>query len=220
MKCLLLFFLTLHLISCTSNSCEQHFTFEFPMKVTPQDTFNIGDTIWYEMQLSQNILDNNSGDYIDLGNFELYFEIAMTRWDTTQRNSITNFKIVEEIGIIKQNINTFAFTYLEFANIANRHLKFGLVPMSTGRFSTTVEFPIELYEKEHLPLRDPERFHLTNSNCSQFMVSSSGVKVNEGKINYHLVDGLCQQSAYSGDTVCIAPYDKVVTEGTYAFVVQ
>ncbi len=68
--------------SCTPKDCEQHFAFEFPMSVTPQDTFNIGDTIWHEMLLPQKLLDKNSGEYVDMKDFNLYFEIAVSRWDS------------------------------------------------------------------------------------------------------------------------------------------
>ncbi len=39
--------------SCGPKDCEKRFAFEFPMSVTAQDTFDIGDTIWHEMQLPE-----------------------------------------------------------------------------------------------------------------------------------------------------------------------
>ena len=112
------------------------------------------------------MLDHNSGEYIDLGNFELYFEIAMTRWDTTQRNSITNFIIVEDIGSVTQINNGFVVSYIEFKSLSDKHLRYGLIPTIAGKYSGGVEFPFEFHEKEELTSQNPERFRLINSNCT------------------------------------------------------
>ena len=190
------------------------------MSITAQDTFDIGDTIWHEMRLPQKVLDKNSGEYINLDEFNLHFEMSATRWDTTQRNPILNFRIVQDIGTITQAVNGFVFTYLEFESITEKNLRFGLVPTQSGKYSEGVVFPLTLYEKEELPLKDPERFRLTDSRCSQFMVFYSTIRINEGAINYHLIDNLCKPSVYSNDTFCMEPYDFVVDRGTYAFVVR
>ncbi len=137
------------------------------------------------MQLPENILDKNTGEYIDIKDFNLYFEAYMSRWDSNRvRDAMLEFVVVEDVGRVTQTVNLFVFTYLEFESIKIKNLRFGLIPTTSGKFSGGVEFPMEFYEKEHVAPQDPERFRLTNSPCDQFMTSYSGVRINDGAINY------------------------------------
>ena len=207
--------------ACGSKDCEKHFAFEFPMSVTPRDTFDIGDTIWHEMQLPEKLLDKNSGEHIDIKDFNLYFEIAVSRWDSnTIVEGTLNFDIIQDIGTVTQGTNIFTFTYIEFESLANKYFRYGLVPKVAGKFSEGVELPLALYDKENLSLQDPERFRLTDSPCAQFMVKDSGVKVNNGSINYYLLDGVCLPATFSNDTFCMQSYNQAANGGAYLFVVR
>ena len=207
--------------SCAPKDCEKRFAFEFPMSITAQDTFNIGDTIWHEMRLPQKVLDKNSGEYVNIDDFNLYFNLNISRWDSTQIVEGTlNFDIVQDIGTITQTVSGFAYTYLEFKDLTDKHLRFGLVPTVSGKYTEGFSLPIEFQEAEMLSPRDPERFRLTDSPCDQFMTSYSGVRINDGAINYHLIDGICKPSSFSNDTFCMEAYDIVVNRGFYAFVIR
>lgn len=59
-------------------ACHKSYAFEFPIQVTPaQKTFYIGDTIWVEGDIPNNIFDNISKKYIDITNFELQFSFSV-----------------------------------------------------------------------------------------------------------------------------------------------
>jgi hypothetical protein len=191
------------------------------MDITPQDTFTIGDTIWCEMRLPKELLDNASNRYINFEYSDLYFEMNISKWDSNKvGGGMLNFEIVQVAGSVTRFIDNFVYTYLEFESTLNRHFHFGLVPKVAGKYDIGIDFPFEYEEKEHLPSNDPERFRLTDSPCSQFMAEHSGVVINNGAINYHLIDGLCLPSIYSGDTFCMAPYEVVAKNGIYVFVVR
>ena len=100
MNKLLLGIIITGLIGCLgSNSCHNYYSFEFPTKVSSQDTFYLRDTIWCTMDLPNQLLDRNSGNYIDFSNYELYYSVSISKIDTNiVYDAMSLFKIQELEG--------------------------------------------------------------------------------------------------------------------------
>lgn len=213
--------LLLLIYSCHKSTCEQEFNFEFPISITPQDTFQIGDTIWFEMNLPDNMMNKNTGGYVNWSNFELYFQQDLTRWDTSLLMQCTyQFDIVESIGIVEQKNNTFQFNYISCKSVKEKHFRFGLIPTITGKFLSTIAYPLYYYEQEELGVRDPDRMYITDSECRQYFTKNSTISINNGMINHQLLDGICLPTEFSTDTFCMFPYNHAVDIGMFAFVVR
>ncbi|WMX17031.1 hypothetical protein [Aureispira sp. CCB-E] len=215
---LLLFIIAVAISSClTSNPCLKYYSFEFPVKVTAQDTFSVGDTIWYEMDLSNQLLDKNSGSYIDFTDYELYFSLNFSKVDTGMVYGATLlFDLYAEVGEIKQNVNGFAYTYIHFDDVNNKKFRIGVIPKHKGVFSSSISLPSYLCNKE---VSDTERLNIGSENCIEYMCDESGAKINNGNINYYLVDGVCQWTTDSLE-ICYGTYDESASKGGFAFVVN
>ncbi len=62
-----------------------------------------------------------------------------------------------------------------------------------------------------------ERLNISDPDCQE-AIRNSTIRVNDGAVNYHLVDGICQTS-WDGLEICIDEYDHFSNYGGFAFVV-
>lgn len=206
--------------SCfTSNTCYNYYSFEFPMTISPsQDTFHIGDTIWCEMNLPNEILDKNSGEYIDFTDYELFYTLSMDRVDTNTllHTPILDFDLYAETGRIDQDVNTFVYTYTYFKTINEKTFKIGLIPKQKGTFC--LGYSLASYFSR-IEADDTKRLEITDTKCREEMTTESGIRINNGNINYYLIDGVCQWTPDSLQ-ICYGSYDKMAAKGAFAFVVN
>lgn len=208
-------FLFLLVLACGSkNRCYINYGFQFPLSVTLQDTFSIGDTIWYEMNLTNQLLDENSGNYIDLTDYELFFGLTIGKIDTDFIHDVNHqFKIHAEKGSVTRETNHFIYTYLHFKSINEKHFKVGLIPQKKGCYSTAVNLPSIFVYKE-----EKDELNITNTKCWEKLWPNTHTFTNNGQSNYHLVENICQYSPYDSVISC---YDDSVRhkKGGYAFCV-
>ncbi|BDS13569.1 hypothetical protein [Aureispira anguillae] len=209
-------FLFLLVIACGSkNRCYINYGFKFPLSVTPKDVFSIGDTIWYEMNLSNQLLDENTGNYIDLTDYELFFDLTIGKVDTDFIYSANHlFDIHSQIGKISKKVNHFHYTYLHFSSINEKHFKIGLIPTQKGCYETEVSLADIFIEKE-----ENDELNITETECWEKLWPDTYAFTNNGQCNHYLVDGICQYSPYDSTLACSV--DSVhYTKGAYAFCVK
>ena len=223
MKTFIFLMTILVLYSCRTKECTQNFSFEFPLSVTPQDTFEVGDTIWFEMRSNQDVLDVYSGEYYDLAFLDLYFTFIMQKLDT---NYIFNPIGFFSLHLVEGNFSSQGSTLGEYQinpiQEDSINFKFGLVPTKRGKFEIEFSLPLEIYYLETGEYRN-KRLTITNSSCNQYMFPYSSVVVNNGATNRHLRDSnKCYQFSPTDTTTSCIGNDEVPLSGrgTFAFVVK
>ena len=200
--------------------CAKDYAFEFPITVTPQDTFTVGDTIWWEMNLSNQLLDHSSGEYIDLTNFELFFGLGLEAVDSTvpvTGNGQNHwFELVQDVGHITQQQSTLSYTYIQTASTQDKRFRIGCIPSKRGTFSGEVYFPKYYTRKDH-SLR--EELQIVDPNCEETLTFNSKIIVNNKDNNHHMIDGICRYTT-DGRRLCYPTADEVENYGHYAFHVK
>jgi len=150
------------------NTCSRAYTFNFPATLYPtQDTFSVGDTLWYEMTIGDQLEDMETGDIIDLSTLELYFEVLSARYDTTYFNDALfnfsfhvlegDFQLAPPIGYIRTNMD-------------DEKIKIAIVPQYSGGYVLTFVLGIDFVRTE-IELGD---------ECTEFITTNSRVLINNG----------------------------------------
>lgn len=149
-----------------------YFTFEHPVSVYPvKDSYNIGDTIWFEMNFSDvfnaTVKNNYNGNYrtesIQLKNFDFHrnFLRIINLTDSTQNINgqqtgawKNNFNPIYSRGTLIQELPDGPEYKLDFSN-NYYYLKFGMILKQTGRF---IYYPIfkNIYPNAHNSLNEIE----------------------------------------------------------------
>ena len=201
--------------------CTKDYAFEFPVSVTPRDTFIVGDTIWWEVDIPNEILDRNSGAYIDITNFELFFEFSTEKLDSTipiTGNGVNHlFVFVEDKGQMVQRTSGLSYAYLLTTSIQEKHLRIGCIPTESGTYNGGFAFPILYHEKDagfnndHLEISDP--------NCRETITPYSKILVNNKDVNYHMMEGFCRYTL-DGERRCYGPESELPMHSFYAFHVK
>lgn len=173
--------------------CAKDYAFDFPVTVTPKDTFIVGDTIWWEMNIPNQLLDRASGAYIDLTDFELFFDFIISKVDSTEPITGSGqthlFVPVEDKGKIIQNQGIFAETYFTTVSTQDKQFRLGYVPTQSGTYFSEVNFP-SLYSRKDSDLDD--ELQIVDPNCEETLTFLSKIIVNNRDMNYHMVDGVCK----------------------------
>ncbi len=221
---LLLATLLLLAFSCRKQSCLREFEFHFPATITAGDTFNIGDTLWMEMNLSNSLIDHRTGELIDLSEFDLYFDLSIEKNDTNYVNTaIEKFKLIEQVGSFTQRrYGRFIDVNLFFNRIDDKRFKFGIIPKKGGVYLLAINLPSIYFDLERAN-KEEDRLKVVASSCSfQDVTKYSGTQFNNGNINFHLVaNSLCQTASPTDTlTVCAGDSTSLTDRGGYAFVVR
>lgn len=132
--CLALLGVVLSFVSCSEEEyCYKHYAFEFPLEIPMQDTFQLGDTIWYSMNLPDSLWDQNGESYVNLSDYELYYDLIVSTDYAGLSENITNqFGYYYEKGSATDYaINS---RQIYFESNANKVFKMGLIPHEKGAF--------------------------------------------------------------------------------------
>ena len=224
MKVLLLLIIVLsYFLSCRKPSCTRKFEFHFPATITQGDTFDIGDTLWMEMDLPNQLIDHQTGEWIDLSEFDLYFSFSIEKRDTIYvNNAVKDFELVEGIGSFTQEgTGRFISTYTHFKSKTERELYLGIVPKKSGVYFMALSLPIEYAIAEESTIPE-EQLKIISSDCYQGMVEYSGTRFVGGASNYYLITQYPCQQASPTDTLRICRSDSTFMAhgGGHAFVVR
>ena len=174
------------------------------------------------MDISSAVLDYNSGEYIDLANFDLFFSFGMEKLDpmepVTGNGHIHLFNPVVEVGALQQNTNGLVYTYLLPESEENKQFKVGFIPTDTGSFAGSVSFPTLYYNMERETSGD--KLYINESTCRETITYNSKIEVNGKEVNYYLMEGICR-SSLDGIEYCYDYHpDSLPNYNIYAFHVK
>ena len=209
--------------SCKKNSCFKNFEFHFPATITQGDTFDIGDTLWMEMDLPNVMIDHQTGEWIDLSEFDLYFSFSIEKRDTFYVNNyIDNFELIESFGsFYQEGTGLFKATYATFKSKINKKFNLGIIPNKRGVYLLSLNLPIEygIAEESQKP---EDWLQVTPSVCRQGIIEHSKTTFENGCPNYYLIRQYpCQQSSPTDNLIgCSDDSTSLANKGGYAFVVR
>jgi len=200
--------------------CVKDYAFKFPISVTSRDTFVIGDTIWWEMSISNLITDAKNGEEIDFTNFELFFVFSVGALDSTVpvTGSGVNhlFDFVSPKGKVVQRSNVLEYTYFLTESVENKCFTIGCIPREEGTYVGSLRFP-NLYFNADREATDG--LYISDSSCREMLTFLSEIEVNNRDINYHMMEGICLYYL-DGGRFCYGPESEIPTYSGYAFHVK
>ena len=209
-------------LACRKQECLKKFEFHFPATITQGDTFNIGDTLWMEMDLPNQLIDHQTGELVDLSNFDLYFSFGLNKLDTNYANNVVNdFNLIERVGSINQEMQgRFLITNVHFKSITEKKLSIGMIPKKKGVYMMSLDLPMQYILAEEYT--DPAyKIEIINSPCRQLIAEYSGTRFERGCPNYYLMRQYpCVQSSFDNTNICLDDSTFMAHRGGHAFVVQ
>ena len=214
----ILLFLTL--IGCIQDNCVKNYAFEIPITVTPKDTFVVGDTIWWEMGIPNQLLDHSSGNYIDLTNFELYLSFFISEVDSTlpvgEPSKIDAFIPIENMGYIQHLTVPSQRVNFRPISVIDKRFRHGMVASETGTYNTSLYWSIEHRARER---EEQEELIDLDLKCQEYLTIDSRVVVNNEETNFYLVENVCQLRN-DGSRSCYGSKETHIASGNYAFHVK
>lgn len=191
----------------------KQYEFEIPMTMLFKEQYELGDTIWVNMDIPQVLPDKNGNEFVDLTNFELYLDFSMHRMDTSriQVSAIDDFEMVVDKGRFDNN------SYYErvVAENVNGQKKFriGFVPKYVGLYKGEFSIPEEFL----LPFAEAygPGLEISDIDYKEFFSPTTKIPVNAGYENAHLIAKKCL--VYSdGTSWCQPSYDELQRRSGFA----
>jgi len=171
--------------------CNRYYTFEYPISIYPvNDTINIGDTLWIEIDIDNSIEDKKTGDMVDISDLDLHFMMLNYRYELDYpNNSLSEFDIHVVEGIHQLSSTR---SFLAFDDITKKKFKLALIPKVSGGQVISITIPPDTDDQPYVELASEE--------CLVFF-DSTKVIINEiGQRNIYHLDGLYLVSG-TGDTL-------------------
>ena len=211
----------LTLTACIQDNCVKNYAFEIPITVTPKDTFVVGDTIWWEMDIPNQLLDHSTGYYIDVTDVELYFSFFISEVDSTlpagEPSKIDAFTPVENIGSIQQLSVPSQRVNFRPVSVTDKRFRHGMVALEAGTYHTSLYWSSDYITQER---EEKEEFITQDPMCQEYMTIDSKVIVNNNQTNYHMIDGICKLRS-DGTRSCYGTIGgRPAQNGSYAFHVK
>ncbi|MFK7796643.1 MAG: hypothetical protein AB8E82_04260 [Aureispira sp.] len=225
----LAFWILMGMLCCTAcelPDCRVDYEFDFPLEVSVQDSVEVGDTIWYSMDIREPLLNNNTGDVVNLEPFDLYFKFRVGRLDTLYANYDDKyFTTVVETGQVEQLNNPEFGTFWRFEASNNKQFKIGLVALQSGLYRSELVLPFQysLLEDPLVIQRTGNRLMVSQTRCEQYITANSRIIANNGNNNYAYIDNLCQfYSPVDTNQLCWEDDNPAAAlrTGYFAFVVR
>lgn len=164
------------------------------------------------------VLDRHTGEYIDWTDFELFFSAGFSRKDSPLiATGDLDFDIVQDIGRAERLVNGYVDIFLYTQSIIDKRFRVGFIAKRAGLYTGAVFFPLEYLIIEENTFHE-ERLKISNPECQEAISGRSDIRVNDGNVNHHLVDGICQ-TGWDNLEICIDEYDHFSKYGGFAFVV-
>jgi len=178
--------LCLSCTSCKDKNCPDFLQYQIPYTTAPiQDTFQIGDTIWIEMNFADTLTDLNGNVSNTFSNYNFKLELQCDRFDIDppQGKAVSFMDAFPSEGeVVARSLPTSGISYYEVLPVYEDRVyrfKSAFVLKQQGTFFCTV-----------IPNTDDgiEPFEITG-NCDHLSVGINS-KVNNGnptENNYHLL---------------------------------
>lgn len=207
--------------ACTPDPCSINYDFDFSVQISAKDTVNVGDTIWYTMDLTEPQLNNSTGDVVNLKPFDLYFKFRVGRLDSLYANYDDKyFETVIEEGIVEQLNNPEFGTFWKFEDKELKYFKIGLVALQSGLYRSELSLPYQYKVFEDF---NGDNLKVSQTICDQYITPNSTFIVNDGVNNFDYVLTVCQQySPVDNRQLCWRTYyaEGPEKKGFFAFVVR
>jgi len=217
MKTIIFTITTILLLTSCKPECEIAYDFEIPVSVYPvNDTINIDDTLWIELNFDDMIKETSLNKDIYIGGelkkwgqeaIHIYFNKST---DTllaigAQGGGSFSFEMINEFGGI--NIQNAVITSMDFEyNNNNYHLKSGLIPKETGVYFITFGF-----NNPNNHNHGYEAHINYKENCDEY-INTLTINVNEESNGYFNTN-----SHILSDNSVSLPHNSSIT---YSFVVK
>ena len=212
--------------ACELSSCRVDYDFDFPLEVSIQDSVNVGDTIWYSMDIREPLFNRGTGDVVNLEPFDLYFKFRVGRLDTLYANYDDQyFRTIVELGQVEQRNNPEFGTFWQFETADNKRFRIGLVPLKAGLYRSELVLPFQ-YNLLESPLsfrNTSSRLKVSQTRCDQYITGNSRIIANQGMNNYAYIQNICQlYSPVDTNQLCWEDNDPeaALRVGYFAFVVH
>jgi hypothetical protein len=194
MKNITLLFAVIILLSGCDNifdtkDCNQTYVFSIPFTIFPaKDTFQIGDTLWLESIIPDELTDKLTGKSIPVRNFDFKIESFILRMDTLvqapdgkmlQPSASNDFSYLMNYGEFQiKDFSIFSVIKAHYEQENNNQkLRIGIIPIKRG-----------LFEIEFNNLTDDlTNVNLTDGDCYENLELSYQMNENEEDNNYHLL---------------------------------
>ncbi len=167
MKCIQILFvvllpLLLLAMKCNSSKedCIIEYDFTIPMSISPAlDTFRVGDTLWLESVIPAELKDNNTGEMIDVSDFDFNISTALTIIDSINflpaENHFEYLYIKGKLDIKFYSSTVITDIIYEPDILRKKHLKIVIICRKDGIFE--LDF--------HNLTENLKGVNLTNKNC-------------------------------------------------------
>ncbi len=204
-----LFTITLFTNCVKPDGCYREYKLLFPATVSPSlDTFNIGDTIWYEVKIDDVMEDHNTGEQINTTSLDLlYFNFYFQRFDTIHYDQHgSDFEYFASNGELQRTASGGNLILKQ----PERLFKMFILPKKKGGYVISSWIP--LYFKENaVDLGDP---------CYEDIWRKSSVRPNNENNNLSVLEGrytIVQLQQGKIDTVFFNDEKDWWENGYYAF---
>src|SRR4030095_3217107 len=165
-----------------NNYCHKDVKFILPVSIYPdKEIFHIGDTIWIEMNLPYQLIDQISNEEIYVGSYP--FKVSMNILEILDTNSVDGFHafhIVKSIGELDTNGISFPRIDPVFADFKDEDFqkwKFGIIPTKKAQSFLLIFSKVNYYG-------DWSGFkHFPNDECD-YAIDKSVYLTNDGNLDY------------------------------------
>lgn len=194
--------------SCNKD-CPDYLFYKVPYSISPmKDTFNVGDSIWVNLDFKEELTDENGGVTNVFRNYDFRFRVSSDKMDIDpplaqtanffDLHSITGSDSLISLPI--SNISVFSISTVELVGIYKYQGVFilkekGLFWFGLGTTSDTGKFGI-------------------SGNCSKVPVYIGSRVTNESENNYHMLQWAANSAYHNIDAKRFSDY------GGYCFVVE
>lgn len=197
--------------SCKDKNCPDFLFYQVPYTLTPaKDTFNLGDTLWVEMDFPEEMTDVNGGIKNVFHNYDFRIELACDKMDIDPPMAKTTdylrfHKVIGQSTVVNlPGAGVSGYKILPVFQDDRYRFKCGLITQKKGLFFIGLT-PVD-------PDENGNDFQI-DGQCDHTSLSI-GTKLVGAEGNFHLLQyGL--NSAYR-----ILPKDRFEMFGSYCFVVK
>lgn len=119
--------------------CTKNYKFEFPVTITPpKDTLSIGDTLWIDIKYSNQIINLNDQELVDVDHFDFLQTISFTKFTSTSFDfGLEHYDVIPDIGTLTRlDLSSISVYALNLSNTNGlNEIRFGIIPKISGFFT-------------------------------------------------------------------------------------
>jgi hypothetical protein len=180
---------------CTScldpdgEDCIKKYNFTIPISIYPvRDTFHVGDTIWVESLVQNNLVNNLSGEEVDISNLDLKFHSAITEYNDSENfYSDHLFGYVNQVGGFYRSETLIHIVYADSTN-DYRMFKVGMIPLNKGTGSGTFHYTFGYIRNDY------DQSDLISKGCLDLIAFNYSTNMGKDSSTYQLLPKTFKQT--------------------------